>query len=122
MGIRPIHTQADHDATLARIEVLWDAVPGSPEHDELEILSILAAAYEDTQWPILPPDPVEAIKFHMDQNGYGQNDLARVIGSAPRASDILNGRRTLSLAMIKAIHTAWSIPLACLIAAEKRAA
>jgi HTH-type transcriptional regulator/antitoxin HigA len=99
---------------LSRIEALWDAEPGSPEHDELEIL---VAAYEDKHWPMLPPDPVEAIKFHMEQNGYRRKDLAAVIGGASRASEILNGRRALRVQMIKAIHAAWSVPLECLIGA-----
>jgi HTH-type transcriptional regulator/antitoxin HigA len=122
MDIHAIHTEADHDAAIARIEALWDAAPGTPAHDELEVLSILVAAYEDAHWPILPPDPVEAIKFHMDQNGYTQKDLAAIIGSTSRASEILGARRALSLAMIKAIHAAWAIPLNCLIGVEKKAA
>lgn len=69
MSIHPIRTTSDHAAALARIEALWDAKPGTPAHDELEALSIMVAAYEDAHWPIRPPDPVEAIKFHMEQNG-----------------------------------------------------
>jgi len=122
MDIHAIHTEADHDAALTRIDALWDAAPGTPAHDELEVLSILVAAYEDAHWPILPPDLVEAIKFHMDQNGYTQKHLAIVIGSTSRASEVLGGRRALSLAMIKAIHAAWAIPLNCLIGMEKKAA
>jgi len=122
MTIHPIHTDADHTAALARIEALWDAQPGTPEHDELEVLAILVSAYEDTRWPALPPDPVDAIKFHMEQNGLKQKDLAGIIGSVSRASEVLNGRRGLTLEMIKAIHAAWRIPLECLIGVAKRAA
>ena len=122
MEIHPIRTETDHSAALSRIEALWDAEPGTPAHDELEILSILVGAYENAHWPILPTDPVAAIKFHMDQNGYTQKHLAAVIGSVSRASEVLGGRRALSLAMIKAIHAAWAVPLACLIGVEKRAA
>jgi len=122
MAIHPIHTDADHKAAITRIEALWDAKPGTPKHDELEVLGILVAAYEERQWPILPPDPVEAIKFHMEQNGFRQKDLAGVIGSESRASEILNRRRPLTVQMIKAIHAAWSIPLESLIGAEHRAA
>lgn len=103
MNIRPIRTSADHDDALARIEALWNAQPGTPEHDELEVLSVLVSAYEDEHWPVLPPDPVEAIKFHMEQNGFRQKYLADVIGSASRASEVLN-RRPLTIEMIKAIH------------------
>jgi HTH-type transcriptional regulator/antitoxin HigA len=116
--IQPIRTSADHDDALARIEALWDAKPGSPEHDELEVLSVLVSAYEDEHWPVLPPDPVEAIEFHMEQNGFRQKDLAGVIGSASRASEVLNRRRSLTIEMIKAIHSAWSVPLESLLGAE----
>jgi HTH-type transcriptional regulator/antitoxin HigA len=124
MVIHPIRTEADHSAALARIEALWDAEPGTAEHDELEVLGILLSAYEDKHWPILPPDPVEAIKFHMDQNGLLQKDLAVVIGSVSRASEILNRRRSLTVNMIRALHKAWGIPLESLIGGmtEERAA
>ena len=111
----PIRTEADHSAALARIEALWDAKPGTPEDDEFEALSILVAAYEDKHWPILPPDPVEAIEFHMEQNGFRQKDLAAVLGSKSRASEVLKRRRSLSVRMIRQIHAAWSIPLKSLI-------
>ncbi len=119
MAILPIRTSSDHDAALARIEALWDAQPGTPEHDELEVLSVLVSAYEDQHWPILPPNPVDAIKFHMEQSGLRQKDLAGVIGSTSRASEVLNRRRPLTVEMIKAIHSAWSVPLEALIGAEE---
>jgi HTH-type transcriptional regulator / antitoxin HigA len=122
MDIRPIRTDTDHDAAIARIEALWEARPGTPEHDEIEVLSVLVSTYEDGRWPILPPDPVEAIKFHMEQNGLQQKDLASVIGSVSRASEVLSRRRPLTVAMIRHIHAAWSVPLASLIGAEDRAA
>ena len=122
MTIHPIRTEADHDAALARIEALWDARPGTAEHDELEVLGILVAAYEDVRWPILTPNPVEAIKFHMEQNGLRQKDLAGVIGSPSRASEILSGHRMLTVEMIRAIHGAWSIALESLIGVENQAA
>jgi HTH-type transcriptional regulator/antitoxin HigA len=122
MTIHPIHTDADHEAAITRIEALWDAPPGTPEHDELEVLGVLVAAYEERRWSILPPDPVDAIKFHMQQNGFKQKDLAGIIGSASRASEVINRRRPLTGEMIKAIHTAWSIPLESLIGLADRAA
>jgi HTH-type transcriptional regulator/antitoxin HigA len=122
MAIHPIHTDAGHEAAITRIEALWDAQPGTPEHDELEVLAVLVAAYEDRRWPVLPPDPVDAIKFHMEQNGFKQKDLAGIIGSTSRASEVLSRRRPLTVEMIKAIHAVWSIPLASLIGVADRAA
>ena len=118
----PIRTEADHTAAVTRIAELWAAQPGTQAHDELEVLGVLVSAYEDDNWPILPPHPVEAIKFHMEQNGLKQTDLARVIGSVSRASEILNGRRPLTLEMIRAIRAAWSVPLESLVARSQRAA
>jgi HTH-type transcriptional regulator/antitoxin HigA len=88
------------------------------------VLGILVAAYEDAHWPILPLDPVDAIKFHMEQNGLRQKDLAGVLGSSSRASEILHRRRALAVEMIRAVHTAWAIPLHSLVGrgAEARAA
>jgi HTH-type transcriptional regulator / antitoxin HigA len=115
MQVSPIHTDADHDTALARIEVLWGAEPGTPEHDELEVLSVLVTAYEDWRWPVSPPDPIEAIRFHMEQNGLRPKDLGVVLGSSSRASEILNGRRPLTVEMIRALHAQWRIPLAALV-------
>jgi HTH-type transcriptional regulator/antitoxin HigA len=117
MTTRPIHSEADHEAAMSRIAALWDARPGSPEHDELEVLAVLVSAYEDRRWPILPPDPVDAIKFHMEQNGLKQKDLAGAIGSVSRASEILSRRRPLTVEMIRAIHKQWGVPLESLIGA-----
>lgn len=122
MAIHPIHNDTDHAAAIARIEALWDAEPGTPEHDEIEVLGVLVAAYEERRWPIDQPDPVEAIKFHMEQNGLRQKDLAAVVGSVSRASEVLNRRRALTVDMIRAIHRAWSVPLESLIGATDRAA
>lgn len=122
MIIQPIRTDTDHAAALHRIEALWDAEPGTPDHDELEVLGTLVSAYEDARWPILPPDPIEAIRFHMEQNGYRQKDLADVIGSVSRASEVLNGHRGLSVEMIRALNAAWSIPLEALIGASRQVA
>ena len=118
MTIHTINTEADHAAALARIEALWNAAPGTPAHDELDVLGILVAAYEDARWPILPPDPVDAIKFHMEQNGLRQKDLAGVPGSPSRASEILHRRRALTIEMIRAVHKAWGIPLHSLIGSD----
>jgi HTH-type transcriptional regulator/antitoxin HigA len=122
MAIHPIRTPADHRAALARVEALWDARPRRQEHDELEVLAVLVAAYEEQRWPILPPDPMEAIRFHMEQNGLRSRDLAGVLGSESRASEILNRPRPLAVQMIRAIHGTWSIPLESLIGTDARAA
>ena len=123
MNIHPIRNKAEHEAALARIEALWDAKPGTSKHDELEVLGTLVSAYEDRRWPALPPDPVDAIRFHMEQNGLKQKDLAQVIGSVSRASEILSRQRSLTVEMIRAIHTTWHIPLESLVGAatEERA-
>ena len=122
MLFRSIRNDTDHVAALARIEDLWNAEPGTPEEDELDVLTVLVSDYEDKHWPILPPDPVEAIKFHMDQNDFRQKDLAKVLGGESRASEILNRQRTLSMENIKAIHRAWRIPLESLFHVEEKAA
>jgi len=89
---------------------------------ELEVLTVLVAAFEEQRWPILPPDPVEAIRFHMEQNGLRNRDLAAVLGSESRASKVLNRRRPLTVQMIRAIHDAWTIPLESLVGSGAQAA
>jgi HTH-type transcriptional regulator/antitoxin HigA len=122
MAIQPIRNSADHDAALVHIEALWEAQPGTPEHDELEALSALICAYEDDRWPVLPSDPVDALKFHMEQNGFRQKDLAHVIGSVSRALEVLHRRRPLTVEMIRAIHAAWRVLLESLIEAMEHVA
>jgi HTH-type transcriptional regulator/antitoxin HigA len=115
MIVRLIRTDEDHAAALARIRDLWDAKPDSPGEEELGILAILVAAYEERRWPVPPLDPIAAILFHMEQNGLIQRDLGRVIGSESRASEILNRKRPLTVEQIRAIHRAWKIPLDILV-------
>ena len=110
MKIKPIRTAKDHRKALGEIEQLWKTVPGTPGHDRLEILETLVEAWEEKHLPIPPPDPVEAIRFRLDQLGLGQSDLARVLGSRARASEVLNRRRGLTLAMIKRLHRELGIP------------
>lgn len=104
MNIRPIRTKKDYTLALERLEKIFDAKKGTPEGDELEILSILIEKYEDLHYPIDFPDPVEAIKFRMEQMNYTQSDLGRVVGLKSRASEILNKKRKLTLDMIRKIH------------------
>lgn len=115
MDIKPIHTDDDHAAAMAEIERLWDAEPGTPEHDKLEVLAALVDAYEAKRWPIDPPDPVEAIRWRMEQAGYTQADLATLLGSRSRASEVLNRRRHLTTEMAWKLHREWRIPAESLI-------
>ncbi|MBP6425347.1 MAG: helix-turn-helix domain-containing protein [Flavobacterium sp.] len=115
MEIKLIKTENDYNQALERLEVVFDAKKGTPEGDELELLSILIEQYENTHFPIDLPDPIEAIKFRMEQMGYNQNDLAKIIGLKSRASEILSKKRKLSLEMIRQLHTSLHIPTDVLI-------
>jgi HTH-type transcriptional regulator / antitoxin HigA len=115
MDLRPLRNDQEHTEALAEIERLWNAEPGTPEHDRLEVLALLVNAYEDRRWPIEPGDPVAAIKFQMEQAGHTQADLAKLLGSRSRASEILNRRRPLTIEMAARLHRAWRIPAECLI-------
>jgi HTH-type transcriptional regulator/antitoxin HigA len=116
MNIKPIRTERDYEAALERITALMDARPGTEEGDELDILATLVEAYEERHHPIEAPDPVEAIRFRMEQQGYSRNDLAKVLRSAPRASEVMNRKRALSMEMVRALHDQWGIPADVLIA------
>lgn len=115
MMIKPIKTKKDYQAALQRLETIFDAQPGSPQGDELEVLGILIERYEHAHFPIDLPDPIEAIRFRMEQLGYNQADLAKVVGLKSRASEILSGKRKLTLDMIRQLHTALNIPTEVLI-------
>ncbi len=117
MNIKPIKTKCDYEQAMARLEQVFDAKPGSPEGDELEILGILIEKYEDEHFPIALPDPIEAIKFRMEQLAYTQSDLAKVVGLKSRASEILSKRRKLTLEMIRRLHERMQIPTEVLIQA-----
>jgi HTH-type transcriptional regulator/antitoxin HigA len=117
MTIKPIKTKKDYQFALERLEAIFDARKGSPQGDELEILGILIEKYEDEHFPIGFPDPIEAIKFRMEQMGFNQSDLAEVIGLKSRASEILSKKRKLTLEMIRLIHDNLKIPTEVLIQA-----
>ena len=115
MEIKPIKTVKDYNQALERLEVIFDAKNGTSEGDELEVLGILIDQYENEHFPIGLPDPIEAIKFRMEQMGYNQNDLANIVGLKSRASEILNRKRKLSLEMIRKLHKVLHIPTDVLI-------
>lgn len=102
--LKPIRTEADHDAALAEIERLWGAKSGTPEGDRLDVLATLIDAYEAEHYPMEPPDPVEAIKFRMEQQGLSRKDLEPIIGTRTRVAEVLNRKRSLSIGMIRRLH------------------
>lgn len=115
MIIKPIKNEKDYNEALARLEIIFDSKPGTAESDELEVLGILIDQFENEHFPIGLPDPIEAIKFRMEQLGYTQNDLAKIVGLKSRASEILNRKRKLTLEMIRRIHDRLNIPTDVLI-------
>src|SRR6266496_661873 len=115
MDIRPIKTEADYQAALLRVEALMQAQPNTPEGDDLDILSTLIAAYEEQHYPILPPDPVEALMYWMETRDLTRRDLEHLLGSRARVAEILNHRRRLSLEMIRRLHSELGIPAEILI-------
>jgi HTH-type transcriptional regulator/antitoxin HigA len=117
MTFKIIKTKKDYNQALERLEKIFDAKKDSAEGDELELLSMLIEKYEDEQFPIGFPDPIEAIKFRMDQLGYNQSDLAKVVGLKSRASEIMNKKRKLSLDLIRKLHDKLNIPTNVLIQA-----
>ena len=117
MNIKPIKTEKDYQRALQRLEVIFDAKPGSKEGDELDILALLIERYEGQNYSIEAPDPIEAIKFRMEQMGYKQKDLEGIIGTKSHISEVLNRKRKLSLEMIRNFHEKLNIPLSALISA-----
>ena len=101
------------------VERLWGSEPNTPKGDKLDVLITLVEAYERDHCPISPPDPVEAIKFRMDQLGLSRKDLEAYLGSRGRVSEILNYKRDLSITMIRALHSHLNIPLESLISTSK---
>ena len=113
--IAPIRTEADHRRAVADIERLWNAEPGTPDGDRLDVLVVLADAYEQEHHAIDMPTPVDAIKFRMEQQGLNRKDLEPLIGSRARVSEVLSGKRALSIDMIRRLHRELGIPAAVLI-------
>src|SRR5689334_13679962 len=115
MDIRPIRTDEDHAAALAEIERLWGAEAGTPEGDRLDILAVLVEAYEDRRWPMSAPSPVDMIKFAITDMGHTQAELAKLLGSRSRASEVLNYKRPLTIAMAHKLSSEWGLPADILV-------
>lgn len=118
MEIRPIRTDKDHRAALAEIERLWGAAEGTPDGDKLDILAVLVETYEERRWPLKSRrrfDPVDVLRYAIEEMGYTQAELAEVLGSRSRASEVLARRRPLTLEMIQRISAAWRIPADLLV-------
>jgi HTH-type transcriptional regulator/antitoxin HigA len=115
MKISPIRTEKDYQKALKRLEEIFDSKKGTQEGDELEILAILIEHYENENIPVEMPDPIEAIKFRMEQMGLKQKDLAKIIQFNSRASEVLSKKRKLNLSMIRKLNTALNIPTEVLV-------
>jgi len=115
MNIAPIRNEKDYQKALDRLEDIFDAKKGTEQGDELEVLSILIDQYENENFPIGMPDPIEAIKFRMEQMGMKQKDLAELVGFKSRVSEILNKKRKLTLDMIRKLNTTLHIPTEVLV-------
>ena len=115
MNWKVIKTEKDYQIALKRLENIFDAKKGTKNGDELDLLSLLIDNYEKEKFPLDLPDPIEAIKFRMEQLGYNQKDLTEVIGLKSRVSEILNKKRKLSLEMIRKLHEVLGIPTEVLI-------
>jgi HTH-type transcriptional regulator/antitoxin HigA len=115
MNVKPIKTKADYQDALARIEKLMSAKFGTNRGDELDVLATLVEAYEQKHFPIATADPVEAILFRIEQQGLDRKDLEPFIGSRHRVSEILNRKRSLSIDMIRRLHSGLQIPLEILV-------
>jgi HTH-type transcriptional regulator/antitoxin HigA len=115
MNIKPIKTEQDYQDAKKRLEDIFDAAPNTAEGDELEILGVLIDNFEKIHFSIDLPDPIEAIKFRMEQMDYSNQDLAQIIGLKSRVSEILNKKRKLSINMIRKLHDALQIPTDVLV-------
>lgn len=113
--LRPIRNEGDYEGALAEVERLWGAKSGSPDGDRLDILATLIDAYEAEHYPLDPPDPIEAIKFRMEQQGLTRKDLEPIIGTRTRVAEVLNRKRGLSIEMIRRLHDSLGISADVLI-------
>ena len=119
-SVRPIRSEKDYEAALREVERLWGARTGSPEGDRLDVLATLIESYEDSHYPMDPPDPIEAIKFRMEQQGLTRKDLEPLIGTRTRVAEVLNRKRGLSIDMIRRLHETLGISAESLIRPSRR--
>jgi HTH-type transcriptional regulator/antitoxin HigA len=115
MALRPIRTKREHQAALREIEALWEAPPGSPKGDRLEVLTLLVEAYEREHYPIEAPDPIDFLQHVMEARGLARKDLEPYIGSRARVAEVLNRVRPLTLEMIRKLSSALDLPADVLI-------
>lgn len=120
--VRPIRSKRDHAAALKEVERLWGAKAGTRDGDRLDVLVTLIDAYEEEHYPIDPPDPIEAIKFRMEQQGLTRRDLEEIIGTRTRIAEVLNRKRGLSIAMIRRLNERLGIPAEVLIRPSRKTA
>ncbi len=120
--VNPIRSEADYEAALAEIERLWGAKSGTQEGDRLDILATLVDAYESEHHPIDPPDPIEAIKFRIEQQGLTRRDLEAILGTRARVAEVLNRKRDLSIGMIRRLHDRLGISAEVLIRPVRKSA
>ena len=120
--VRPIRSKRDYAAALKEVERLWGAKAGTRDGDRLDVLVTLIEAYEDEHYPIDPPDPIEAIKFRMEQQGLTRRDLEEIIGTRTRIAEVLNRKRGLSIAMIRRLNERLGIPAEVLIRPSRKTA
>ena len=118
--LKPIRNWDDHATAMVELEKVWGAKPDSPEEDRLDLLATIIDAFESRSVPFDLPDPIEAIKFRMDQQGLTRKDLEPMLGSRARVAEILNRKRGLSLPMIRRLHEALGISLEVLVRPTKR--
>jgi len=115
VAVRPLRSEADYERTLQEIETLFSAPPGTPDADRLDVLTALVEAYEAKHHPVPPPDPVDALLYHLESRGLGAQDLAVYLGGQVRAEEVLSRRRALSIQMIRRLHNELGLPAEVLI-------
>jgi HTH-type transcriptional regulator / antitoxin HigA len=115
LSVRPIRSEHDYESALSEVEGLFESRPGTPEGDRLEVLVALVEAYERKHHPIPPPDPIEALLYHMESRGLTRRDLEPYLGSRARVAEVLNRRRSLTIEMIRRLHEGLGLPAEVLI-------
>jgi len=119
VDIRPIRNDSDHREALMEIDRLWKSLPNTPDGDKLDVLVTLVEAYETKRWPLEPVSPRDILEYAITDMGRSQKELAELLGSRSQASDLLKGRRKMSLEVARKISAAWQIPIQLLVAPYK---